>query len=77
MCYIPDCENDVFVSYGHLDNRPLVQGQKGWISFFQYALDANLEQLLGAEVNIWRDAKLQGNDYISNTLLEKLPRFRF
>lgn len=52
--YLPDYQNDVFVSYAHLDDKPLTAGQKGWIAHFHQALEIRLEQLLGADTKIWR-----------------------
>jgi hypothetical protein len=73
MAYLPDYENDIFISYSHKDNRPLSKDYQGWVSQFHESLEVRLEQLLGAEVSIWRDAKLQGNDYFSDTLSQQFP----
>jgi hypothetical protein len=67
-------ENDVFVSYAHIDDQALAEGQPGWISSLHRALQVRLEQLLGKEAKIWRDLKLQGNDIFSDRLLETLPK---
>jgi hypothetical protein len=66
-------ENDIFVSYAHIDDQALVEGQKGWISSFHRALEVRLAQLLGREPRIWRDPKLQGNDIYSDRLVQCLP----
>jgi hypothetical protein len=66
-------ENDIFVSYAHIDDQALVEGQKGWISSFHRALEIRLSQLLGREPRIWRDPKLQGNDIYADRLVECLP----
>ena len=67
-------ENDIFVSYAHIDNQALIPGQEGWISNLHRALQIRLAQLLGREPKIWRDKKLQGNDYFADTLVERLPQ---
>lgn len=68
-------EIDVFVSYAHIDDQVLGEGQTGWISSFHRALEIRLAQLLGQQPRVWRDPKLQGNDVFADTLLaEKLPR---
>lgn len=67
-------ENDIFVSYAHIDDQPLVEGQKGWISSFHRVLEIRLGQLLGRQPRIWRDPKLQGNDIFADRLVERLPR---
>ena len=58
-------ENDVFVSYAHIDDQALVEGQKGWIANLHRALEIRLAQLLGKQPKIWRDLKLSGNDVFS------------
>ncbi|MFP3941764.1 MAG: hypothetical protein ACLF0P_15825, partial [Thermoanaerobaculia bacterium] len=55
-------EIDVFVSYAHIDDEVLGEGQTGWISSFHRALEIRLAQLLGQQPRVWRDPKLQGND---------------
>ena len=67
-------ENDVFLSYAHIDDQVLAEGQKGWISSLHRALEVRLAQLLGKEPRIWRDPKLQGNDVFADRLIEHLPQ---
>lgn len=47
-------------------------GEEGWIGNLHHALAARLPQLIGDEVRIWRDPKLDGNDYIGDTLVDRL-----
>ena len=54
-------EDDIFISYAHIDNHPLTEGQEGWISDLHRALQIRLAQLRGETPKIWRDLKLQGN----------------
>lgn len=67
-------ENDIFISYAHIDDQPLTKEQKGWISAFHESLDAFVAQYLGRKPKIWRDLKLQGNDDFSKELIEKLEK---
>jgi hypothetical protein len=67
-------ENDIFISYAHIDDTPLMPGERGWVTEFHQTLDALVKQILGDEAKIWRDPKLQGNDYFSDTLLSALPK---
>ncbi len=67
-------ESDLFVSYAHIDDQALVEGQKGWISNLHRALEIRLAQLLGKQPKIWRDPKLQGNDVFSDKLLDRLAQ---
>jgi hypothetical protein len=67
-------ENDVFVSYAHIDDQSPIEGQKGWISSFHRALEIRLGQLRGKTPRIWRDPKLTGNDLFSDRIVDRLPR---
>ncbi|MDH3401979.1 MAG: toll/interleukin-1 receptor domain-containing protein [Acidobacteriota bacterium] len=64
-------ENDVFVSYAHIDNQPLVPDQEGWVSSFHHSLKVRLGQLLGREPRVWRDPKLQGNDDFAGEIADR------
>ena len=61
--------NDVFISYAHIDDQPLTEGQKGWITQFHRVLEVRLGQLLGEKPNIWRDQKIQGNDIFDEKIM--------
>ena len=67
-------EHDVFISYAHIDNQAIEAGQEGWVDRFHRALKIRLAQLRGEDPRIWRDLKLQGNDYFSDTILEQFPQ---
>jgi hypothetical protein len=72
MGLIPNFEEDVFISYAHIDNEPLTEGLKGWVETLHERLSIRLSQLLGERVNIWRDPELQGNEVFADTLVERL-----
>lgn len=67
-------ERDIFISYAHIDNLPLKEGEKGWVEDFHRALDVRLAQLKGEKPNIWRDPKLQGNDFFGDEILRQFPK---
>lgn len=67
-------EHDFLISYAHLDNQTLEEGEKGWVSRLHRFLEIRVGQLRGQEPKIWRDPKLQGNDYFADTIVERLPR---
>ena len=62
---------DLFISYAHLDNKPLTPEQQGWISRFHATLEALLSMRLGQTAKIWRDDKLQGNDVFAKEIVEQ------
>lgn len=64
-----DFEQNLFISYAHLDNQPLNEGEKGWVTRFHSTLEAFLSMRMGREAKIWRDKKLQGNDVFSSEIV--------
>lgn len=68
-------DNDIFISYAHLDNQPLIKDSEGWVSQFHRALEVRVDQLMGKKSRFWRDPKLQGNDFFDDTIVEQLPSF--
>ncbi len=68
-------ESDLLISYARLDDQPLLEGQPGWVASLHRMLEIRVAQLLGEKPRIWRDPKLQGNDYFADTILaEQIPK---
>ena len=65
--------NDVFISYRHVDNRP-ISGNTGWIDDFEEKLKAQLAFKLGYDPVIWRDPVLRGSEYFEDVILKKLAQ---
>ncbi len=65
---------DIFISYAHIDNEALSENQKGWIARLHEGLEIRLAQLLGERPQIWRDPKVQGNDYFDETIVGQLDK---
>jgi hypothetical protein len=60
-------EHDIFISYAHVDNKPF-DNPRGWVDSFSERLALRLAQLIGSEPDIWRDTRLQGNEYFSGSI---------
>jgi hypothetical protein len=67
-------EHNLFISYAHIDNEPLVPGEKGWVSRFHTTLKAMLSMRLGRDARIWRDEKLTGNDVFSDEIVARFKQ---
>jgi hypothetical protein len=67
-------DQNLFISFTHIDNQPLTDGDKGWITRFHATLKTLLSMRMGREAKIWRDDKLQGNDVFSDEIIEQLKR---
>ncbi len=69
-----DFEDDLFISYAHIDNQPIAEGLKGWVETFHERLRVRLEQVTGESIRIWRDPKLEGNDIFAQTIVTRLSQ---
>src|SRR5262245_33262945 len=68
--------NDLFISYSHIDNRPWGGGQREWVTEFNRALKKRLTQLVGRDVIVWRDTKIAGHDEFDDRIVNELRRSR-
>jgi hypothetical protein len=67
-------EQNLFISYAHLDDDPLTPGEQGWITRFHGTLGVFLGQYLGRKATIWRDEKLQGNDVFGDEIVAQFKQ---
>src|ERR1700761_1323863 len=67
-------QRHLFISYAHIDNVPLTEHQQGWISRFHDTLSAMLGMRIGRKAEIWRDAKLTGNDIFADEIIQQFPK---
>src|ERR1051325_1078546 len=68
-------ENDIFISYAHVDNKPF-DNPEGWVDSFVRRLKLRLEQLMGKAPAVWRDERLQGNEYFAGSVGEGISTAR-
>lgn len=67
MGYIPHFQNDIFISYRHIENDR-------WIDVFRERLDAKLQELVGRVV-IWRDTdRIRAGDQWNPKIAEALEQ---
>ncbi len=50
-----------------------MKDSEGWVSQLHRALEVRIDQLLGRKSAVWRDPKLQGNDFYEDTIVDQLP----
>ena len=72
MGFVPGYANDIFISYAHIDNDPLIEGKKGWVDFFVDLLRKRVRVRIGGEIEIFRDPQLQRFGKFSTQLNEAL-----
>lgn len=70
MSYVPGFKYDIFISYAHIDDTPIRDNEKGWITKFHESLWTSIRQKIGRPegFDIFRDGKLTGNDVFEDTL---------
>ena len=68
---MPPFDEDVFISYRHVDNESLA-GNDGWVDVFHRRLRIRLGELLGREARIWRDPQLQVGEKFGDEIIERL-----
>jgi hypothetical protein len=68
--YVPGFNYDVFVSYAHVDDHPVVGAELGWVSTLQRNLFMLLDRRLGRRENYvpFTDHRLRGHDEIDSLL---------
>jgi hypothetical protein len=74
MSYLAEFKDDIFISYAHYDNEPLVEGKEGWVSEFHRKLEIYLRRKLGVDPVIWRDISLAGNEYLWDKLKNEISK---
>jgi len=73
MSYIPQFENDIVISYAHIDNLPMGDN-RGWIDNFHRALEVRVGQLMGLPPIIWRDPQLAGDRAEATMQIRRDPK---
>ena len=66
--------NDLFISYAHIDNLPITEDERGWITEFHRILENRLAQLMGEQPRVWRDQKLTGNDIFDQKIVSQFDQ---
>ena len=81
MAFVPEYEFDIFVSYAHVDDQPLIDavGERptGWVATLVRHLKTELAQKIGrAEaVSVWFDAhNLRGHHTLVDEIAARLER---
>lgn len=66
-------ESDLYISYAHVDDQPLMHEKEGWISQFHRDLEIRVQQLSGEPVKIWRQSHTTGTTDPDPKVLQVLP----
>jgi TIR domain len=75
MALLNGYTHDIFVSYAHNDNQPLVSGTDGWVRTLVNLLRVRTVEKVGSNaLDIWMDYELSGNSAVTPTITDALTR---
>jgi TIR domain len=74
MAYLPNFDEDVFISYAHNDDDVFTGEQWGWVSRLHQDLEQRVRNYLGTDVRFWRDCDIRNNDDFSKKIFNRLMR---
>src|SRR5262245_24155763 len=76
MPFVPGYTHDVFVSYARVDDQPLRESEKGWVTTLVNDLRILLSQRLGRGdgFSMWMDPRLSQHTPLTPEILENLKR---
>jgi hypothetical protein len=74
MGYLPNFDEDVFISYAHNDDDVFPPEEWGWVTRLHQDLERRVRSYLGADVHLWRDCEIRNNEDFSKKILNRLMR---
>lgn len=72
MGLVTGYNNDVFISYGHIDNQPFGDPGGGWVDIFHEHLQNFINVHVGVRTTVWRDKRLTGAEIFSDEIEQQL-----
>src|SRR5262245_27129670 len=72
MGLVSGYNNDVFISYSHIDNQPFGDPGGGWVDIFHEHLQNFVNVHVGRRTNVWRDRRLTGAEILSDEIEQQL-----
>ena len=75
MGYLSNFQEDVFISYAHIDDQTHLDEEKGWVAYLEAELQKQVAELLGAkDLSVWRDPDIRENEYFEQKILTRLTK---
>jgi hypothetical protein len=74
MGYLPNFDEDIFISYAHFDDDLFPPEEWGWVTRLHQDLEQRVRGYLGAGVNVWRDCEIRNNEDFTKKILNRLMR---
>jgi len=77
MAFLPNFENDIFISYARLNDETPPGGDKGWVTLFREKLEFELSQRFErrGDVKIWRDKEeIGGSTFFNDAIKQSIDK---
>jgi len=65
-------DNEIFISYSHIDNEPFGDPRGGWVDIFHEQLQNFVNVHVGRRTKVWRDKRLTGGEVFSDEIEQQL-----
>jgi TIR domain-containing protein/uncharacterized protein DUF4062 len=72
MGLVTGYDNEVFISYSHIDNQPFGDPRGGWVDIFHEQLQNFVDVHVGRRTKVWRDRRLTGAEVFSDEIEQQL-----
>ena len=72
MGLVSSYNNDVFISYSHIDNTPFGDPRGGWVDIFHAQLQNFVNVHVGQRTTVWRDKRLTEAEVFSDEIEQQL-----
>src|SRR5215813_82382 len=72
MGLVSSYNNDVFISYSHIDNQSFGDPGGGWVDIFHEHLQNFVNVHVGRRTKVWRDRRLTGAEIFSDEIEQQL-----
>jgi len=74
MSLVSGYDNEIFISYSHIDNEPFGDPRGGWVDIFHEQLQNFVNVHVGRRTKVWRDKRLSGAEVFSDEIELQLRR---
>jgi len=74
MATVSRYDNEIFISYSHIDNQPFGDPRGGWVDIFHEQLQNFVNVHVGRRTKVWRDKRLTGGEAFSDEIEQQLRR---
>src|SRR5262245_51910085 len=72
MGLVAGYDNDIFISYSHIDNQAFGDPGGGWVDIFHEHLQNFVNVHVGRRTKVWRDRRLTGSEVFSDEIEQQL-----